>query len=97
MRLAVISDIHLGDSSSSIAAYDPQTQAVRLGVGYEELRDTIRAQFSGEPLDYLVLLGDILDLSVAHYSDAYKIAGTFFQQLVEDGLLRKRETERGTS
>ena len=93
MRLAVISDIHLGDSSSTMAVQE--SSGNKTGKGYERFVDTIREQFDGEPLDYLVLLGDILDFSIKHYSAAYSIAGTLFGRMIEDGLLRKRTNKEG--
>lgn len=40
-------------------------------------------------VDYLVLLGDIIDLSVASYEDAYRDARAFFAALQRDGLARE--------
>jgi hypothetical protein len=40
-------------------------------------------------IDYLVLLGDILDFSVASYADAYRQARCFFRRLAQDGLARE--------
>ncbi len=93
MRLAVISDIHLGDSSSSMATRE--SSGNKIGEGYERFVDTIRERFDGEPLDYLVLLGDVLDFAIEHYSKAYSIAGMLFGRMIEDGLLRERTDEAG--
>jgi UDP-2,3-diacylglucosamine pyrophosphatase LpxH len=40
-------------------------------------------------VDYLVLLGDIIDFSVASYEDAYKHAKVFFRKIQEDTLARR--------
>jgi predicted phosphodiesterase len=37
-------------------------------------------------VDYLVLLGDIVDFSVASYREAYRQARCFFRRLQDDGL-----------
>ena len=53
------------------------------GPGYAALRDAV-----GQ-VDYLVLLGDIIDLSVAGCEDAYRDAKVFFTALQRDGLARE--------
>jgi len=85
----MISDTHFGDPMSVLAVKDPHTQQISLGSRYEEFRNAIHAAFNGKPLDYLVLIGDILDFSIAHYSVAYEIGKIFFQQLTTDNVLKK--------
>jgi len=89
LRIAMISDTHFGDPMSVMAFKNPQTQQIGLGSKYEEFRNAIHTAFNGKPLDYLVLIGDILDFSIAHYTVAYEIGKIFFQQLIKDKLLKK--------
>lgn len=89
MRIAMLSDIHFGDPMSVMAFKDPQDRNIYLGNRYEEFKAAITRTFKGQPLDYLVLMGDILDFSIAHYSEAYEIGKFFFQQLIADNLLQK--------
>jgi len=115
MRLAVISDIHLGDPSSSMARIEqPEDEKlagrghrrgqvvphekdrkwrdrIAPGYGYELFRDAVRDRFDGQSLDYLVLLGDVLDFSIQHYSRAYSIAGKLFGKMIDDDLLQQRD------
>jgi len=91
MRLAVISDIHLGDPSSAMAADTPQ--GCEIGTGYTRFAEAVRGQFGNDPLDYLIVLGDVLDFSIVHYSTAYSIGKTLFERMVGDGLLRSRRID----
>jgi len=79
MKAAVLSDTHLGDQDSKLAegAQSPW---------YHELRRVIKVRTGGEPLDYLILSGDILDFSIASFEDACKAARPFFQALQSDKL-----------
>ncbi|TFH09598.1 MAG: hypothetical protein E4H08_05420 [Candidatus Atribacteria bacterium] len=89
MRLAVISDVHLGDPDSSMAGRSSSSENV-MGHGYDLFQKSIHDQFRGEPLDYLVLLGDILDFSIEHYSLVYEIGRAWFGRMIEDKILRRR-------
>lgn len=83
MRVAVISDTHFGDPLSTLVSSGPREKEPCIGPAYEPL-----ARAMGE-VDYLVLLGDILDFSVASYADAYRQARCFFRRLADDGLARE--------
>lgn len=83
MRVAVVSDTHFGDPLSTLVVVSPRDDTPWIGPAYEALRDAV-----GE-VDYLVLLGDIVDFSVASYDEAYRQARCFFQQLGADGLARE--------
>lgn len=89
MRLAIISDVHLGDSMSVMVLKDSMTCQIQLGSKYDAFKNKVKTKFGGEELDYLVLLGDILDFSVSSYSDAYAIGKFFFQQLKDDGIAKE--------
>lgn len=88
MRIAIISDIHLGDTMSVLAFRD-KTGNIRVGGKYEEFKKKVREKFNKKTLDYLVLLGDILDFSIASYYDAYDIGKFFFQQLKNDKIAKE--------
>jgi len=86
MRIAIISDLHLGDTNSAIAFRDPSTVGFLVGSRYKEFIEKVKEKYNGKELDYLVLLGDILDFSVTSYSDAYAIGQFFFQKLKDDKI-----------
>jgi UDP-2,3-diacylglucosamine pyrophosphatase LpxH len=83
MRVAVISDTHFGDPLCTLASSRPGEIEPSIGPAYEPL-----ARSLGK-VDYLVLLGDILDFSVASYADAYRQARCFFRRLASDRLARE--------
>jgi UDP-2,3-diacylglucosamine pyrophosphatase LpxH len=77
MRIAVISDTHFGDPLCTLVTngHDGEPQ---LGPAYPALRNAVGK------VDYLILLGDILDFSVASYERAYKQAQVFFRAVQRD-------------
>ena len=81
MRVAVVSDTHFGDPLGTLVARHDGRLTV--GPAYEPLKAAIGR------VDYLVLLGDIVDFSVASYDEAYGEARAFFAQLQKDGLARE--------
>jgi UDP-2,3-diacylglucosamine pyrophosphatase LpxH len=83
MRLAVVSDTHFGDDLCTLVGPGSHGGPPEPGPGYAALRDAV-----GE-VDYLVLLGDIIDFSVAGYEDAYRDARAFFTALQQDGVARE--------
>jgi UDP-2,3-diacylglucosamine pyrophosphatase LpxH len=83
MRLAVVSDTHFGDDQCTLVRPGPDGGAPEPGPGYLALRRAV-----GQ-VDYLVLLGDIIDLSVASYEDAFRAAKAFFTALQRDALARE--------
>ncbi|MBN2415406.1 metallophosphoesterase [bacterium] len=95
IKLAVISDVHFGDQSSAMALKRPGSTSPTLGSRYVDFRDAVKATFNGEPLDYLVLLGDIFDFSIAQYRVAYETGAVFFRQIVADGLIKQYKTKSG--
>jgi UDP-2,3-diacylglucosamine pyrophosphatase LpxH len=70
MRLAFISDTHFGDEMCTLVDHD----TLEKGQKFEDF-----AGAAGTQNDFLVLLGDIFDLSIASYEDAYRHAKAFFQ------------------
>jgi predicted phosphodiesterase len=83
MRVAVASDTHFGDELCALLRPGPDGRAAETGPAYDALRQAVGA------VDYLVLLGDVIDLSVASYADAYRAARVFFAALQRDGLARE--------
>ncbi|UCH95348.1 MAG: metallophosphoesterase [Candidatus Aminicenantes bacterium] len=89
MRLAIISDIHLGDTLSVMAFRDQSDGSIQVGCRYNEFKEKVKEKFNGEELDHLVLLGDIFDFTVASSSEAYAIAKFFFEKLKEDRIAKE--------
>jgi len=79
MKLAIISDVHLGDPSCTMIERDGGKY--RLGRNYANFRKAV-----GKNNDYLVLLGDIFDFSIASYEEVYEAARVFFRQVRMDEL-----------
>ncbi|MDP8256113.1 MAG: metallophosphoesterase [Candidatus Alcyoniella australis] len=70
MRTAIISDLHFGD---------PECSLVGNHSIYSDLDKAL-----GADLDYLVLLGDVLDFSISSYQQTYSKAHEFFDRLCQD-------------
>jgi len=82
MKLAIASDIHLGDPECVLVDVDPQSPTGwRLAPFYDRFKTAVQ---SGNR--YLVLIGDIFDLSIANYTQAYGAAKTLLQAVNRDGL-----------
>jgi len=82
MRLAIASDLHLGDTLSRLVRQ--VDDGWQVGPAYPGFREAV-----GIGNDYLVLLGDVIDLSVAAFDASYGAARTFFRAVREDGLARQ--------
>jgi predicted phosphodiesterase len=80
MKIAIVSDIHLGDEQCALV----DKKSCKLTDHYNKFRDSV-----GDGNDFLVLTGDILDFSVSLYQDTYKCARTFFKKVLEDGLTKQ--------
>jgi 3',5'-cyclic AMP phosphodiesterase CpdA len=83
VRIAVISDTHFGDPLCTLVSSGPRERAADIGPAYEAMARAIGN------VDYLVLLGDIVDFSVASYAEAYRQARCFFMRLRDDGLAKE--------
>ena len=81
MRLAITSDIHLGDPHGALVV--PTRTGYAIGPRYEELAAAL-----GAGLDHLILAGDVLEIMLSSYVEAYKAARVFFRQLADDGITR---------
>ena len=79
MKLAIISDTHLGDPLCSLVKKDGDNYIE--GIKYNEF-----CEAAGTNNDYLILLGDILDFSVTTYENAYRAGKTFFSLVQRDKI-----------
>ncbi|MCF6149433.1 MAG: hypothetical protein E3K37_12335 [Candidatus Kuenenia sp.] len=86
MKAAIISDTHFGD---------PQCVLINSNTGdkgqkYEDFKAA-----AGVGNDFLVLLGDVFDFSIAPYKRAYENAQRFFKLVKEEGIAQKIIYVRG--
>ena len=79
MKLAITSDIHLGDPLCSLVEWNGNDYIE--GPKYNEFREA-----AGTGNDYLILLGDILDFSVTSYENAYRAGKVFFTLIQKDKI-----------
>ena len=75
MKLAIISDIHLGDPNCTII-----DQTLRPGTKFSNFVETVGHN------DYLIILGDALDFSIAHYNKVYESAVIFFKEILKQNI-----------
>lgn len=83
MKIVITSDTHFGDGTSQLAAFDSNRNPV-LGPKYPEFREAC-----GTNNDYLVLLGDVIDVAIKDYKDAYNVAKVFFKQIAKDEITKR--------
>ncbi len=75
VKLAIASDLHLGDPKCVLLDRDPQSPTGwRLGPFFGRFHEAVGAHNR-----YLILSGDIFDLSIANYTLAYGATKTFLQ------------------
>jgi predicted phosphodiesterase len=82
VRVAILSDTHFGDDLCTLVVEPPKGPPA-LGPAYPALARAVGRA------DYVVLLGDVLDFSVASFEKAYRHAKVFFTALQADGLARQ--------
>lgn len=87
MRIAVTSDIHLGDPASTLA-FRNENGEIDIGSRYYAFVNTIKQELE-EQIDYLILAGDILDFSITNYNEAYDIGEFFFKRLQQDKVAKE--------
>jgi len=85
MKLAILSDLHLGDDHCSLVSIRGAGGATLVEARFNQLCEVLRQQSDGS-YDYLVLLGDVLDFSIASYTNAYAAGRVFFQALARQRL-----------
>jgi hypothetical protein len=81
VRVAILSDSHFGDDLSTLVV-EPPKGPPQLGPAYPALARAVGRA------DYVVLLGDVLDFSVASFEKAYRHAKVFFTALQASGRCR---------
>lgn len=79
MRLAIVSDTHLGDPDSVLV--EKRGGEIVPGRGYAAFREAV-----GVGNDILVLVGDIIDFAITEYAEAYRCAQCFFNAVKRDGI-----------
>jgi len=79
MRTVIVSDVHLGDPTCSMI----NDATLAPGDKYEAFK-----QAAGRDNDYLILLGDVIDLSITDYETAFKVAKAFFQLIQVDKIAK---------
>ncbi len=82
MKLSVISDLHLGDPACTLVS--KTAEGFVPGPKYAAFKAA-----AGTDNDYLVLLGDLLELAIADYADAYAAGAAFLQQVAKDGIAQE--------
>jgi len=85
MSVAITSDIHLGDPNSRLS---DGKDFYPYGF-YKDFRAKIFNFTGSQPLDYLVLCGDILDFSINSFENSIHIGRHFFQQLYNDKIAKQ--------
>jgi UDP-2,3-diacylglucosamine pyrophosphatase LpxH len=83
MKMAIISDAHLGDPGCKLIAKGALTPT------YDVMQTEIKKFTGGAPLDYFVLNGDTLDFSVNAFEVSCKIAKPFFREIAKNNLAKE--------
>jgi predicted phosphodiesterase len=83
MRIAVISDTHFGDPMCTLVEQGGNGKITK-GPKYGDFKAAV-----GKQNDHLILLGDILDFSIASYQEAYNCAKAFFLWVQEDEIAKE--------
>ena len=79
MRIAITSDGHLGDPNCTLVTPD-----LKIGTKFNKFKEAV-----GQGNDYLILLGDFFDFSVCDYSQVYKIAKVFLNEVRSNDLAKE--------
>jgi DNA repair exonuclease SbcCD nuclease subunit len=84
MRIAIISDLHIGDENCKLIGGNSSTTDT-----YDVFKSTIRDFTDGGSLDYLVLNGDVLDFSINSFESSCIMAVPFFRALAKDAIAKE--------
>ncbi|ACL06645.1 metallophosphoesterase [Desulfatibacillum aliphaticivorans] len=84
MRLAIISDTHFGDPACGLVSKGTLDKS-----RFNRFKEA--ALKGEEPLDFLVLVGDVFDFAIASYEEAYDNAKVFFQAV--NGKIKGEEKQ----
>jgi predicted phosphodiesterase len=80
MKIAIISDTHLGDGTCRLVEKGAVTET------YNIFRDSVKKFTGDKSLKYLILNGDTLDFSINSFEESCKIARPFFNALRNDNI-----------
>jgi len=83
MKIVITSDTHFGDETSQLAVLD-SSGTPTLGPKYHEFTEAC-----GTNNDYLIMLGDVIDVAIEDYKDAYNVAKVFFKQVAKDEITKR--------
>ncbi|MFZ5981715.1 MAG: metallophosphoesterase [Candidatus Zixiibacteriota bacterium] len=83
MKLAIISDTHFGDPMCALVKLNEATGEYERGSRYPRFVETV-----GTGNDFLVMLGDVFDLSIESYNVVYAAARAFFNFIQADDVTR---------
>jgi hypothetical protein len=89
VKYAIASDMHFGYDGCLLVKEDSNGKPVR-GDKYDQFIEAV-----GKDNDYLILVGDVLDFSVASYEKAYRNASFFFQTIQQEGIIKRTENGFG--
>ncbi|MGL1901296.1 MAG: metallophosphoesterase [Fibrobacterales bacterium] len=82
MKIAIVSDIHLGAPNCALAVCDDGS--CRTASKYQEFKEAL-----GTHNDYLIILGDLFDIAVRDYEKVYEISSFFFHRLHLDSIAKQ--------
>lgn len=82
MRIVITSDTHFGDSSNQLAT-KKGNNAFELGSLFN-----IFCEVAEKHNDYLVLLGDIIDVAIEDYKDAFDTFKFFLQEIIKRDITK---------
>ncbi len=82
MKLAILSDTHIGDPASTLVKY------VRGKAVCQPNMDHL-IEALGTDNDYLILLGDIMEFSITDYYETYTCSSSFFGKLRDAGVAKE--------
>jgi predicted phosphodiesterase len=83
MKLAVISDTHIGDPESTLVKLDKSRNPV------DGCKLSCLIEALGKDNDYLIFLGDIMDFAVNDYGDVYRMGAYFFTRLRNEKIAKR--------
>lgn len=90
MKIAITSDIHLGDNDSTLYQ-NSSTEKNKDNSVFNNFMEALYNHPPEGPVDYLILNGDILDFSISSFENSCTIAKKFFQKIKESKFKNKKE------
>ncbi|HVN96638.1 MAG TPA: metallophosphoesterase, partial [Syntrophorhabdaceae bacterium] len=90
MKFAIVSDMHFGYDKCVLLDEDKQGNISRS----DKYREFAKAV--GEDNDYLIVVGDVFDFSVASYEKAYRHGKNFFDWIRQDKLVKLSSSKKNS-